>query len=376
MVKKLNLSKSLIVIILCALSLMLIIFGGNQIVEGEDNVVTITFDVDVHHISSFMPSETIKGISNVSSTYSDGDKVTFPTFSTTINTYYAHSWTCNGVTIDPSNYYASEDAVIKIKWQPIEYKVYYNYITEEEQSQITNLIITDSYSVEKQVRYYYPTRPYYKFIDWYSSPLFLEDEIEIYTDRYARGDKYIYAKWQAIEYGIDYHTDATNIDNPPSYSYETPTFELGIPNKEGHIFKGWFKDSNFTTPITKVTKGSYGKLDLYPKWELEKCNVKYILPDGSTEVVVAEYGKVAPRPSIKTSIFSVLKYSKSINNITGDTEIVVSKVGIWYIYIIALLIIGGVITTIILIKKCNEKKIHKLRQKYQSNLRNRKRNIK
>ncbi len=376
MVKKSNLSKSVIALIICTLSIMLILFGSNQIVEGEDNVVSITFDVDIAHISSFMPSETLRGVSNETTTYNEGDKVTFPTFSTTINTYYSHSWVCNGVTIDPNNYTATEDVVIKIKWQPIEYKVYYNYITEEEKRQITNLIIYDSYSVEKQVRYYYPTRPYYKFIDWYSSPLFLEDEIEIYTDRYARGDKYIYAKWQAIEYGIDYHTDAINIDNPPSYSYETPTFELGTPAKEGHIFKGWFKNSNFTIPITKVTKGSYGKLDLYPKWELEKCNVTYILPDGNKEVVVAEYGKVAPKPSVKTSIFSVLKYSKSINNITGDTEIVVSKVSIWYIYVIALLIIGGVTTSIIVVKKNNEKKMHKLRLKYQSNLKNKKGNIK
>ena len=91
---------------------------------------------------------------------------------------------------------------------------------------------------------------------------------------------------------------------------------------------------------------------------------------------MAEYGKVAPKPSVKTSIFSVLKYSKSINNITGDTEIVVSKVSIWYIYVIALLIIGGVTTSIIVVKKNNEKKMHKLRLKYQSNLKNKKGNIK
>lgn len=336
-----------------------------------ENDILITFDVDKPRLDKYMPDEVTDGIDNITRTYSSGDRVEFPIFPNAINTYYTHSWSVDGVvTIDSSNYFATKSQTINIKWQPIEYNVYYNYVTPAEKSEIVNLQEIDTYSVEKQIVYYYPSRPHYKFVDWYSSSEFLDGQIEVYTDRYARGDKYLYAKWKPVIYNINYNTDANNLDNPPNYTYDTPTFDLAEPSKEGHIFLGWYLDSEFANRISQITNHSYGDINLYPKWELKKNTVTYILPDGSSEVVVVEYGKNAPMPSVRHSIFSIITLNSSNKNITEDTQIIVKCVSIWYIYLVGIVIVGAVIAIIIISNKNKEKKMHKLRQKYQSNLKN------
>lgn len=371
----LSLKKLIICVAFGALSILSILFLPSKIVSAQSQIA-ITFDVDLPRLQKYMPSNVIQGISNEVKYFDEGDDVEFPQFSSAIMSYYTYSWQINGVDIDEKNYKATDNCTICIKWKPISFDIYYNFVTTNEKQEITNLRLIDNYSVEKQVVYYKPNRPYYRFVDWYSSPQFLADEIEIYTDKYARGDKYIYAKWQPIVYSINYNTDATNLDNPTMYTYETPTFILSEPHKTGHIFEGWYLDKECTNCITSINKGSNGNLNLYPKWQLEKEKVTYVLPNGESEEVIVEFGKDAPRPNVKTNIFTVLSYDKSTQNITEDTTIVVKKVSIWYVYLIAIVLIVAIVAIVIWVKKNNEKKMHKLRLVYQSNLNKNKRKTK
>lgn len=373
--KKSYLKKFLLSFVFCLMAIICLAIGNGNAYASSG--VNVTFDIDIERLQKYMPESSIAGLKNSTITVQTGESLSFPTFSSSVNEYYRHSWMCNGEEIDEETFSPIQDCVINIVWEPIEYTIYYNYNTLEEKSQITNIKYSDTYSVEKQVVYYLPYRPYYKFVDWYSSPACLDSEIaEVYTDKYARGDKYIYAKWTPVVYNINYNTDAENLSNPPIYTYETPTFNLETPKKEGHIFEGWYLDSEFTNPISKIEKGSKGNINLYPKWKLEERSVKYILPDGECEEVKVQYGKDADKPNINTNIFTVLKFDKSTKNITEDTEIKVKKISIWYVYVIALVLIVGIVLLVIFLKKNNEKKLHKLRQKYQTNLKGKKRNIK
>lgn len=372
MITKSRIFKFLMSFILCVLSICSIVFLPNQNTFASEKIA-VTFDVDLARLQKHMQTEVIQGVGNQTVYVESGQRVEFPQFSSAINMYYSHSWECNGEIVDENDFAPTSNCTVKINWQPITYSIYYNFINNEE-GEITNLRLTDTYSVEKQVVYYRPTRPHYRFLEWYSSPSCV-GMCEIYTKKYDVGDKFIYAKWQAVEYAINYHTDAKNIDNPNYYTYDTPTFYLSNPTKTGHIFKGWYLDEKFVTPITKISSGTSGNLNIYPKWQLEKQQVTYILPTGEKQNLLVDYGTDAPKPQIDTNIFTILTFDKSTKNITEDTTITIKKVSIWYVYVIALVLIALSIVIAIILKKRNTKKMHKLRLIYQSNLSKGKRKI-
>jgi uncharacterized repeat protein (TIGR02543 family) len=55
--------------------------------------------------------------------------------------------------------------------------------------------------------------------------------------------------------------------NPTSYTSVTKTFTLQAPTKKGYTFAGWYTSKTFdTSKVTKIAKGSGGKLTLYAKW--------------------------------------------------------------------------------------------------------------
>lgn len=360
--------------------LILSIFLGatsskDAFVSAEDNNnCIVTFDFNVGSIEKFLPDEMTGNIHNYSQNYNIGDYISKPTISSSFDKYYDYFWTVNGVKVDLETYRVQESIRLIMEWQPVEYTIYYMY-SDNEKNEISNIKFQETYSVEKCVRYFRPERSNYIFLDWYSSSEFLYNDIQIYTDNRTLGDKVLYPKWAPVEYRINYHTDAENELNPRSYNVESETFVLQAPHKVGHIFKGWFYDSNFTLPARAISKGDYGNLNLYPLWELEKYNVTYIMPDGTTQVVQTEYGKNADKPTYKTSIFNVLKYSCSNKNITDDQTIEVSVVSIVWVYVLGLILIGGIITIVILVKRNREKNLHKLKQIYQSNLNHKKRKI-
>ena len=362
--------KKLIVFIflMCALLTSKKIVAGHVFGAENSNNITITFDVDKSRLQQHLPDEFTKDINNFSRVIEKNSKVNETFDFGAVSHYYNYAWTYNGNVVDLNTFIPNQNVTLKINWQPIEYKIYYNYLTEKEKTEIKNIQFFDYYSVEKQVAYYLPKRDGYKFVDWYLSPMFAPEEVVLYTDKYSVGDKYIYAKWQTVEYYINYHTDAENLDNPPSYNVESTSFTFTKPKKQGHIFKGWFYDIDFKTKAYKITTGDKGNLDLYPLWELEKYTVKYVLPTGKTETHIVEYGKSAPRANVKTNMFEVLKYSTNKNYITGDCEIVVTKVNIWYVYLIALCVLAGVTSLIIISIRKRKQKLHKLRQIYLTNL--------
>lgn len=274
---------------------------------------------------------------------------------------------------DPFDYPIYARTTFRAKWKPIKFTitlVYNDNSTYPAQDKYDSI----SYTVEEKQNInftygkYIPTRENYKFLNWCNSPLLRDSDLYMFTPAGSIGDITLYARWSAIQYEIDYHTDADNSRNPSGYSVEDGDITLYAPSKEGHIFKGWYSDSSYTEKVEKISSGTSGKINLYPKWELEKYKVTYILPDGTRTSVMCEYGKKASLPAeLKKSIFEIVKTDVSRDNITGDTRIEITLVNIWWVYLIGLVLVVGVILLIILIKVKREASFNNMRDRFQKN---------
>ena len=141
-----------------------------------------------------------------------------------------------------------------------------------------------------------------------------------------------------------------------------------VPSKTGYTFEGWYFDKDYTRAATKISAGTVGAVNLYPKWELETYKVTYILPDGTRATVMCEHGKKADLPSeLKTSFYEVVKTDIPRDNITEDVRITITVVNIWYVYVIAVAVLIAIIITIIVVKKRRDSRFESLRTTYQSN---------
>ena len=74
---------------------------------------------------------------------------------------------------------------------------------------------------------------------------------------------------RAISYNnIIYHLDGgTNASGNPFFYSALSEFTLKDPTREDYTFEGWYSDSNFTTRVTQIVKGTTGNLELYAKWK-------------------------------------------------------------------------------------------------------------
>lgn len=91
------------------------------------------------------------------------------------------------------------------------------------------------------------------------------------------------AEWQLIDYAINYNLDGGSFDGEhlTSYNVNSPTSSLPTPVKDHYEFKGWYLDSEFTTPVSEISSGSTGALDVYASWEAEKYLITFNTNGGS-----------------------------------------------------------------------------------------------
>lgn len=342
-----------------------------SVLYASDKII-ITFDFNYESIDKSLYNTLQDKQSIVYKEYSLNDKIEFPSVNEDLNDFYKYYWTLDNQKIDNDTQYAYKNVTYKLKTSPRKYTIYY-VLSDKEQTEILNYKESETYSIENNVHFYTPKRPNYYFVDWYLTRNLTDGQAKMQTSKFDRGDIVLYPKWIPIEFEINYHTDAENLYNLPSYNVETQTFELQPISKHGYIFKGWFYDEDYSVPATRITKGTVGRIDLYPKWDLQKYVVTYILPDGSTQKYLVKYGQTADKPNLKSNMFNILTYNKSIQNITDDTTITIKYHNIWYVYVLALVLISGITLAIIYSVKKRKKKIQNLRMIYASKRQNKRR---
>ena len=108
----------------------------------------------------------------------------------------------------------------------------------------------------------------YDFVGWYDAQGNKMTDTWQYTE-----NQFFTAKWAPTNYSITYNLDGgtNNSLNPSSCTIED-SITLKDPSKPGYTFKGWYSDSDFTTPVTSISNTT-GNITLYAKFEVNSYNL-------------------------------------------------------------------------------------------------------
>jgi len=138
----------------------------------------------------------------------------------------------------------------------------------------SRLLKTEKYLYDSPTIKFIPIKPGAIFNDWYTDS---ELTNKYYFTKMPAQDLALYVKWDILYYPIKYELNGGINDelNPESYTIED-NIELGVPTKEGHTFKGWYNNQEFTGDVvTKIYYGSLGKINLYAKWEINTYKITF-----------------------------------------------------------------------------------------------------
>ena len=255
------------------------------------------------------------------------------------------------------------DKTVYAKWQAVEYSI--TYIIN--MANVVNTSNLTKYTIEyNDITLSAPACTGYNFLGWFTTPSFDENTRVTIIDTAMCDNITLYAKWGKGVYNITYHMfgGENSILNISTYDVDTKVM-FDNPIKVGHIFDGWYIDKEYTTKITQIPKGSEGDVDVYAKWTPREYTVLFKLPDDTTRIVQnVEYGSDVKVPNLNNAFYEIPVYSRSLNNITGDTIISVSFVNIILVYVAGVLLAIVVIFLLVLnhIKKKNT--IKETRRKY------------
>lgn len=127
-----------------------------------------------------------------------------------------------------------------------------------------------------------PTKKGYTFGGWYLDEKFntpFTSESFLNTD--LDDDLNIYAKWDVINYNINYHLyeGINSSSNPNSYNINTNA-TLANPTKDNYTFVGWYLDEDYTKPVTVINSEFKGDLNVYAKWSIYDYEIIYHLGGG------------------------------------------------------------------------------------------------
>ncbi len=91
----------------------------------------------------------------------------------------------------------------------------------------------------------------------------------------------LYPTWSIVTYTITYECDdcVNNPQNPTTYTINDKKDIKYPQSREGYDFGGWYKETNYTTKVTQIAKGSYGNITLYGKW-IKVYTLSYVLNGG------------------------------------------------------------------------------------------------
>ena len=259
-------------------------YDGNEQTDVGEYEVTAHFDVG----NNYEPIDDMKAILTVSEkTYA----VTFVDYNGSVVKTVGHGKTLTDIPAPSAKdgYAASwnvqsfenvtSDMTVTAVYTPIVYSVIYETFGGSVSGDDT------TFTIERGVALSNVTRDFYIFDGWYADRTFTNKITEIGKGRF--GDITVYAKWTPIVFTARFHLDGgnnslDNVNDGETYKFtvESETLTLLNPAKAFFDFIGWFTDENFTTPITEISKGTHGDLNIYAKWSLTVYNINYVLNGG------------------------------------------------------------------------------------------------
>ncbi len=156
----------------------------------------------------------------------------------------------------------TSDLVINARYSIINYSLTY----EKDGGNATN---PSSYTIEDEIELEDASKDYYNFLGWYDNEEFTGNPITK-IEKGTTGDKKLYAKFELINYSINYNLNDGEFNDEPvqSYTVETETFDILIPEKENYRFTGWYEKEDLSGKTTNYIKqGRTGNIELYAGWK-------------------------------------------------------------------------------------------------------------
>lgn len=182
-------------------------------------------------------------------------------------------------------YSTNENLTLYPHWVADEHNITYNNVDPSELPEG----YPTTYTHENAVTLPVPTRNGYEFLGWYVDDEFNGNAVTEIPENQTE-DKEFFAKWSdAVEYSITYDLDdgTNDVDNPASYTVETPAFTLKDAVKLGYTFNGWFNESD--VPVTTVAGGATGNIELTAKWTPVEYTITYENVNGATNDNASAY---------------------------------------------------------------------------------------
>lgn len=174
--------------------------------------------------------------------------------------YYDNN-TFQGQKITQIEYGTTHDSDLYAKFELIEYSI--NYFNTKN----LEIITPNSYNVNSSDIYLQNlSTTGYEFKGWYSESSFVT-QINCIRSEICQNIN-LYAKWELIEYNIEYISDYEFVNpNPLTYSIEDNITLSKANNLERYNFIGYYSDKELKKEIKNISSGNTGNITLYLKWE-------------------------------------------------------------------------------------------------------------
>lgn len=182
---------------------------------------------------------------------------------------------------DENNNLVSTNAVYSFTMPYNDYELYakWNYFTISYNLNEGTNNINNPYEYtneDSNIQLYNPSKTGYTFNGWVYN-----DKVVANINTSESKDITLNAIWSPTEYTITYNLNngTNNVNNPSKYTIEQAV-HLEEASRNGYDFKGWYKESTFSTKITSIPIGYYGNQQVYAKWEIIEYTITYNLNGG------------------------------------------------------------------------------------------------
>lgn len=175
----------------------------------------------------------------------------------------------NKITTISSN--SAKDIYVYAKFEPKKYEIKYAL------NGGINIDNPTIYTVESEdIVLKNPHRDYYNFLGWFNG----EEKIETIA-KGSHGNIILQARWQAVEYFIEYNGVEDISDYVTSYTVESESIILPTPNKNFYTFDGWYTSEDFEgDAIEEIVASNPQNIRLYAKFTAIEYQIYYNLNGG------------------------------------------------------------------------------------------------
>lgn len=227
---------------------------------------------------------------------------------------FTGEWKYKGSILQSLPYPDDEKTSIDIYavWQPVAYQISFDVQTSEATtpSSTDYSVETDGLALPKNLK-----RNGYAFKGWYKD----KDCTQSFGTTIPKGTSgnfTLYAKWDPIQYTIEYNT-YSDVKVPSSTYTIEQEIALPVPQRDAYSFVGWYESDRLEgDAIMTIAKETTGNKKLYAKWSAgsrlnmsQAANGTFTVKNGDKEVKSGDY--VGPKTKLTLTATPVSPYTLS-----------------------------------------------------------------